>query len=487
MDPIDHVGKTPRFKPVHSLADKMVRLMPSWAGFRSGLNRKLVASFSRLRFPPEIESAFLDDYFDNTIQRTRIAIFIGLVVYELFHILDYLVVPDVKTAMMWIRFGFVGPIIVILFLLTFDRRFRQYNQLYIALGILASGGGIVMMTLISPHYTSSYYAGIIIVLIYCYMIMGLRFFWASAAGNIVVISYVLGMVFFTDLPISITINNYFFLLGADVMLMFGAYFTEVLRRRDFQLRYELDQERRLIESLNEDLEIRIKERTAELEVEIAERKHAQNTTQKALKEKEVLLREVYHRTKNNMNVVISLLNLQSAEQENRPAQDVFKQLSGRIYSMSLVHEQLYQSEDLATIRLDQYLPKLVSQIKYSVMHVEGNIQLNFQCDPVEIGLDRAVPLGLALNEIITNAFKHSFPNGMKGTIDFSMLNRKSGSIEIRIQNDGLGLPEGFDFENPETLGLRLIQLLIVEQLDGKLKIESSDGVLYTIELPRIAD
>ncbi len=461
--------------------------MGSWFGFKPGLSDKLVESFAKLRFPQEIESAFLDDYYEGTILRTRIAVFIGLVVYELFHILDYLVVPDVKTAIMWIRFGFVGPMIMILFILTFDRRFKRYNQLFISMGILVAGGGIVLMTLISPHYTSSYYAGIIIVLIYCYMIMGLRFYWASGAGNIVVISYVLGMELLTDLPISITINNYFFLLGADVMLMFGAYFTEVLRRRDYQLRYQLDLKSRKIESLNEDLEIRIKARTVELEVEILERKSAQNSTQKALKEKEILLKEVYHRTKNNMNVVISLLNLQTTEQQQHPAEDVFKQLSGRIYSMSLVHEQLYGSEDLATIRLDQYLPKLVSQIKYSVMNEEGQIQLNFQCDPVAVGLDHAVPLGLALNEIITNAFKHSFPNGRKGTIDFNVKKRKSGIIEIRIHNDGVGLPAGFNFENPETLGLRLIQLLIVEQLAGKFHVDSSDGVLYKIELPQFAE
>ncbi|NQV29594.1 MAG: hypothetical protein HQ508_01785 [Candidatus Marinimicrobia bacterium] len=451
------------------------------------LGPQISAAFSKLKFSPEIETAFINDYYNGTILRTRIAIFVGLVVYETFHILDYLVVPDVKTAMMWIRFGIVGPMIVIVFLLTFDKRFKRYNQFFNSIGILVSGGGIVVMTLISPHYTSSYYAGIIIVLIYCYMIMGLRFYWASGAGNIVVISYVIAMELFTDLPISITINNYFFLFGADVMLMFGAYFTEILRRRDFQLRYQLDQERRKTESLNADLEVRILERTAELELEITERKYAQQATQKALREREILLKEVYHRTKNNMNVVISLLNLQSAEQQKHPAEDVFKQLSGRIYSMSLVHEQLYRSEDLVTIRLDDYLPKLVAQLKYSFMYVEGLIQLNFNCEPVEIGLDRAVPLGLALNEIITNAFKHSFPDGMHGTIDFSIRKHKSGNIEIRIRNDGVGLPEGFNFENPETLGLRLIQLLIVEQLDGKFHVDTSDGVVYTIELPQITE
>ena len=126
--------------------------------------------FPGLRFDPDVEAAFLDDYFEKTILRTRTAVILGLVVYSLYHILDYLVVPDVKSTIMWIRFGFVAPVILILFITTFMKLFRRFNQILISFGVLASGGGIVVMTNISPHYTAPYYAGIIIVLIYCYMI-----------------------------------------------------------------------------------------------------------------------------------------------------------------------------------------------------------------------------------------------------------------------------------------------------------------------------
>ncbi len=435
-----------------------------------------------LRFEPGIEAAFLDDYFEKTILRTRVAVILGVLVYSLYHILDYLVVPDVKTEMMWIRFGFVAPAILILFMLTFTRLFRKYNQLLITLGVLASGGGIVVMTLISPFYTASYYAGIIIVLIYCYMIMGLRFYWASVAGGIVVAAYVISIQVFTNLPVSMTINNYFFLIGSNIMLMFGSYFTEMLRRSDFKLRYELHKEQEKVESINADLEYTIAERTSELETEVAVRKSAQKSTQKALGEREVLLKEVYHRTKNNMNVVISLLNLQAREQTRKPSDDVFEQISRRIYSMSLVHEQLYRSDDLETIRLDQYLPTLVSQLKNSYANVDGQIKINFECEPVELDLDQAVPVGLALNEIITNAFKHSFPDGRKGTIDFHMEALDSGRIRIKISNDGVGLPEDLKTTNPESLGLRLIQLLIVDQLGGNFSLSSDNGVLYTLEI-----
>ena len=438
--------------------------------------------FTGLRFEPEVEAAFLDDYFEKTILRTRTAVILGLVVYSLYHILDYLVVPDVKSTMMWIRFGFVAPVILILFLTTFMKLFRCFNQILISLGVLASGGGIVAMTNISPHYTAPYYAGIIIVLIYCYMIMGLRFYWASAAGGTVVLAYVASIHFLTDLPVSMTINNYFFLIGSNIMLMFGSYFTEMLRRRDFQLRYQLHQEGEKIESINADLEFTIAKRTSELELEVATRKVAQQSTQKALKEKEILLKEVYHRTKNNMNVVISLLNLQSMEQDRKPSKDVLEQISRRIYSMSLVHEQLYRSDDLATIRLDKYLPTLVFQLRHSFANTEGQVQFNFDCEAVELDLEQAVPVGLALNEIITNAFKHSFPDGRKGSIDFQMQQLKSGLVRINIRNDGVDLPGGIDTVNPESLGLRLIHLLIVEQLGGNFTLSSENGVVYTLEL-----
>ena len=132
-----------------------------------------------------------------------------------------------------------------------------------------------------------------------------------------------------------------------ILLMFGGYFTEVFYRREFLLQHQLKQGREKTEAINVSLEARVTDRTIKLQEEVAERKYAQEETQNVLEEKELLLKEVYHRTKNNMNVVISLLNMQSEEQKKNPTEDVFNRISDRIYSMSLVHEQLYRSDDLS--------------------------------------------------------------------------------------------------------------------------------------------
>ncbi len=440
------------------------------------------ALYTSLHFESEMEAAFQQDYFEKVTLRSRPSIILGFFFYELFYLLDIVFVPDIQNEIMVIRFGIVGPAILTLYYLSFQKIYRKHHQLFTTLGILFAGEGIVAMCLIAPEYSISYYAGIILILIYCYMLMGLRFYWASTVGFVVVVSYVGGIVFFTDIPFTRAINNYFFLIGSNILLMFAGYFTEAFRRRDFQLRYQLHAESQKIEMINADLEHRIAKRTSELELEVAERKHAQKKTKKALKEKEILLKEVYHRTKNNMNVVISLLNLQSSELKDMETKQVFKQIAGRIYSMSLVHEQLYGSDDLETIRLDHYLPKLVSHLKYSFANTPGQIMFNFDCEPIEIGLERAVPLGLALNEVITNAFKHSFPDGRKGNIDFNMKAVEADRILIEIRNDGVSLPEEINTEKPETLGLRLIHLLIAEQLKGEFSISSEDGVLYSLEL-----
>ncbi|MEA3286883.1 MAG: sensor histidine kinase [Candidatus Marinimicrobia bacterium] len=224
------------------------------------------------------------------------------------------------------------------------------------------------------------------------------------------------------------------------------------------------------------------DRTNKLQEEVLERKDAQETAQNALKQKDVLLREVYHRTKNNMNVVISLLNMQSAEQNKRPVEDAFSAISDRIYSMSLVHEQLYRSEDLSTIRFDEYVKTLVSRLHYSMPKVPGNIRVSYECEAIEIGLAEAVPLGLAVNEIVTNAFKHGFPDGRKGQIQIHMKNNKMGNLLIEVINDGLVFLKDVNIDNPETLGLHLIKMLIQDQLQSKLSIVSNKNVRYTIEL-----
>ena len=435
-----------------------------------------------LSFPVESEIAFMDFFFKLTLTRFRPALVMGMSLYSLFFLLDYWWLPEVKNSLFLIRFGLVVPIGFAIYLVSYHEIFRRFYQLFSMAYMLAAGIGIVMMTLIRPHYTETYYVGIILVLIFIYILSGLRFYWATATGGLIVVSYIIGIQWVTGADWLQHIDNYFFLVSSNVLLMLGGYFMEVFYRREFLLQYQLTLEREKIKQVNVGLEARVLDRTKKLQEEVIERKGAQETAQNALEQKEILLREVYHRTKNNMNVVISLLNMQSAEQHKRPVEDAFAAISDRIYSMSLVHEQLYRSEDLSTIRFDEYIRTLASRLHYSMPPSPSNIQISYDCEAIEIGLAQAVPLGLAVNEIITNAFKHGFPADRKGHIQIHMKKNIRDNLQIEISNDGLVFQDDVNIENPKTLGLHLIKMLIQDQLQSELTIESNGDVRYKIEL-----
>ncbi len=203
----------------------------------------------------------------------------------------------------------------------------------------------------------------------------------------------------------------------------------------------------------------------------------------ALNEKAVLLKEVHHRTKNNMNVIISLLNMQRREMETREIDDVLQLMSDRIKSMSLVHEKLYRGGNFATINLDEYIINLTSQLKLSYMKTDDHISIEYDLDTMEVSLERAIPLGLALNEIITNAYKHGFKGRIEGNIRISL---KTGSAEkfiLEVSDDGLGLDPGLDIDDIKTMGMHLVEILIKDQLSGELSVQSNGGVHYYIEIP----
>jgi len=471
------------FRFISSWSSTFLKKIKKLVLFLGGENTPLESiSLLSFKFPPETETAFLKNYYTITLTRTRLAIGLGATLYGMFYLLDYFLLPDVREIFFRIRFVYVLPIGILIYILSFWEIFRHFYQVLSTLYTIVAGIGIVSMTLIQPHYTEAYYTGIILVLIYTHILSGLRFYWASFSGWTTVIAYIVGINWVTTSTYPEYLDNIFFIAGSNILLMFGGYFIELFYRREFQLQYLLNQKRERIEEINVSLEARVAERTNVLKEEIAERENAQRGAESVLEQKDILLREVYHRTKNNMNVIISLLNMQAAEQKKRPAKDVFNQISERIFSMSLVHEQLYQSEDLSTIRFEQYIRKLVSRVKESNLKAWENIQVNYSCEPIEIGLEEAVPLGLAVNEIITNTFKHGYDDGATGNIQVNLKLSEIQYLSLEVSSDGHLFPEGFNLEDPETLGLRLIKILIEDQLQSNLSISSDEQVSYKIEL-----
>ena len=198
-----------------------------------------------------------------------------------------------------------------------------------------------------------------------------------------------------------------------------------------------------------------------------------------LNEKEVLLKEIHHRVKNNLQIISSLLNLQSDQIKDTGTLRVLRDSQARVRSMALIHEKLYQSKSLAKINFGEYVQSLSRDLFRSYQRSLGDIKLNVQVDEVSLDLDYAVPCGLILNELMTNALKYAFPNRRNGSILVELRVGPNQTLSLMVADDGVGLPPGLDILKNKSLGLQLIDSL-VKQIDGNLQVEKSMGTSFQI-------
>ncbi|HVR38029.1 MAG TPA: PAS domain S-box protein [Thermoanaerobaculia bacterium] len=216
--------------------------------------------------------------------------------------------------------------------------------------------------------------------------------------------------------------------------------------------------------------------------DITERRRAEELIQASLREKEALLREIHHRVKNNLQVTSSLLRLQAGVIENPAAREVFAETQNRIRSMALVHEKLYQSTNLSAIDFTEYV-KTLGELLFKSFAVDTNrIVYRVEGTVMLLSIDAAVPCGLIVNELLSNALKHAFPNLRKGTITVSTANNADGTRTVAVHDDGVGLPDQLNVEALSTLGLQLVRGL-VQQIDATIAIERNGGTAFRIVLP----
>jgi len=213
--------------------------------------------------------------------------------------------------------------------------------------------------------------------------------------------------------------------------------------------------------------------------DITEHKQAEEVIRASLREKEVLLREIHHRVKNNMQIISSLFNLQAGYIKDEEALRILKEGQTRIRSMALVHEKLYQSGDLSKIDLAGYIQSLSTHLFHVYLVDPNQVRLETEFGDVTLDINSAVPCGLILNELISNALKHAFPAGRKGVLMIRLQRRKDGAVELRIADNGVGFPKGLDFRRTESLGLQIVSLL-VGQLEGTIKLDGKNGTAFTV-------
>ncbi|HEY9246275.1 MAG TPA: PAS domain S-box protein [Candidatus Methanoperedens sp.] len=214
--------------------------------------------------------------------------------------------------------------------------------------------------------------------------------------------------------------------------------------------------------------------------DITERKLVEQKIKNSLKEKEILLKEVHHRVKNNLQVISSLLFLQSKKVEDKHSLEVFNEGQNRIRSMVLVHEQLYQSGDMANINFDKYIRDIAQSLALS--YGSKPVTINVHAEGMYLGIDQAIPCGLIINELISNALKHAFPQGRKGQLDIDFKIDDSHYLILTAKDNGIGFPMNLDFQNTSSLGLQIINKL-VKQLKGTIELESNNGTIFRIAFP----
>lgn len=213
-----------------------------------------------------------------------------------------------------------------------------------------------------------------------------------------------------------------------------------------------------------------------------QRKQAEDQLEASLKEKEVLLRELHHRVKNNLQIVVSLLNLQSKDIRDKGDLQFFKAIQSRIRSMILIHDKLHQSQNLANIDTTDYIKTLSEHIFRSYNVKLGTVVLKTNIAKLNINIDTAIPCGLIINELISNSLRHAFVKPIKGRkaeVRINLHKDKAGDIRLVISDSGVGLPKDIDFRNTKSLGLQLVRIL-VEQLNGTIKLNRSKGTKFTI-------
>jgi two-component sensor histidine kinase len=219
--------------------------------------------------------------------------------------------------------------------------------------------------------------------------------------------------------------------------------------------------------------------------DITERKETEAQLRKALLEREMLLKEVHHRVKNNMQLVISLLSLQTRYIEDGVATKVLEDTQNRIMTIAMLHEKLYHSENLGRIDCGDYLREIVDHLCGLYDTSQTEVTTCIEGD-VQTGTDTAIPCGMIINELVSNALKHGFPQGRAGQVCVDLRCDAAGSYILTVSDNGVGVKEDLDMDNPQSLGLQLVASL-VQQIDGTVEIDRGEGTTFKIKFMHHGD
>ncbi len=223
---------------------------------------------------------------------------------------------------------------------------------------------------------------------------------------------------------------------------------------------------------------------AELDAEKAERKKAEEQIKYSLREKEILLQEIHHRVKNNLQIISSLLTLKSKNIKDKKVAELIFEIKNSIRTMVKIHERLYQSENLSNINFKDYINEIANDLVLAYYpNNKDTVSINYNIEDISLRINTAIPCGLVLNELISNSLKHAFPGNRKGQINIDMRS-VNNNYECIVMDNGIGISKDFDVAKIKTIGLYLATGIIEKQLCGKIDFKRSSGTIVKITFPQ---
>ncbi len=278
----------------------------------------------------------------------------------------------------------------------------------------------------------------------------------------------------------------------DEIVMLGFAFNDMLdtiqANNEQLIRYQNRLEKKIrelaasekqLKGHREKLESTVKKRTADLTT-------ANTLLKTSLNEKDSLLKEIHHRVKNNLQIISSLLKLQTNQNSDPQTVALFKESQDRITSMALIHEQLYQSKDLSNIDFGIYIKNLVNSLLRSYREKSKRIRAEIESNTVFLGIDVAIPCGLIINELVSNSLKYAFPGSEEGVISITTQSVNKNKIKMVIGDNGVGMPENLNFRKTKTFGLQLITGLVEHQLKGEIEVNRNIGTEFCIRFDNLS-
>jgi len=283
------------------------------------------------------------------------------------------------------------------------------------------------------------------------------------------------------------------LTQSDVSLVLGLAAHIAVGVNNARFLERLKESEQALQRSRDELEVRVEKRTAELasaindlNVEINERQRTESQMLATIREKDILIKEVHHRVKNNLQIVASLLDMSRRRARHPETVDSLAEAHAKIFTMSLIHTQLYQSDRFDEINMDRYLQNLISHLTQLYSH-DTPVRTVIDAAGMFLSVTQAIPCALALNELISNALKYAFNGHKDGLISIRMQKKApDGFVRVSVQDNGCGIPDSLDIENTDTLGFKLVRNLILKQLKGRMEVQNRHGTQIDIEFAETA-